>query len=384
LDETVTGNAFNTIYEAAPDEVIYMASEPEPLLDWGGIGQTVSWVTRTTRSADQTTESVYARDSSATESSSLTIPESTSSIIWSALSSYSTERTVLLNLVFLPHETSAVTETDSTTETSSRSGSTGEEIITYNQTTKSAEVTYFETITLQRYRSSLEFQTTSAIVKASTRESAINAAGVTYTRTAPSSGETSNFGGETTIGASSISLGIHAPGSTPSWTAFGSMGAAFGEAGFGLSYTYTGNVAEITLADYRRSKVVIFPATNETYTANDTGLTWRPNTDETSQTQSAQISAAGEPQLVFLDSRTGLLGGRLKENEFVVQRAGRALYQDASGSTTWLEGNDTSYESTTVSSSWLQPKYWMGAGGAEFVIAPRYETRLPGFVAQQI
>jgi hypothetical protein len=389
LEQTTAGNAYNSIYEAAPDEVIYMASQPTPLLGWGGIGQTVSWTTRTTRFADQTTESVYARDSSQTESSSLTIPESTSSISWSRSSSQTEVKTVLPNPFRLPHSTFTLLINAGTTTESSASGSTAEEVIQYNVTTKAIEVTYLETITLQRYRSSLEFQTTSEIVKATTRSAAIDAAGDTYVEDGDNSGATMALGGNTTVNASSFSLGIHAPevlspfnftARGVEWLVFGSRGAGFGESGFGLSYPYTGNVSNISIAVSRRGRAVIFPATNETYTANDTGLTWRPNTDETSQTQSAQISAAGEPELILLNARTGLLGGRLQENEFVVQGAPRGLYQNASGATTWLNGDETSFGGTSVSSSWLQPKYWMGAGGLELAVAPRNETAMPSFV----
>jgi hypothetical protein len=378
VNEEQTGNAFNTIYQAEAREVFYAATGA-PLSGWNGIGQTISWATRTTLSHNSTNQPVYAIGTNLSQSSAAN-PSSSSSLSWSALT-FSNITTTFAFLFPLPHSTTTVNSAVATTTMSTRSSSTAEQIVEYDGTSTSAVVSFLRSTTLQRYSGLLPYQITTATASTSTRISGIGAAGVTYESADESSGETFKLGGDTVVPDNSPRLGVHPPANPPSWSVYVPSGAAFGQSDIGNSYTFTGDfISEVSLVLARRGVLTIFPATNKTYTANRTGLTWKPNSTQQEETSSAAISAFGSSGLSFQNARTGLMGGALAPGEIAVQRAAAALYEDGEGETVWLGGNDTLNSGTGQTTSWLQPKYWLGAGGSAVRSAPRNSLQLPAIV----
>jgi hypothetical protein len=375
VDEEQTGNAFNTIYQAGPKEVLYVAGQI-PLSAWNAIGQTAPTATRTTVSAQYTTRNIYARGSEA-ENSSATNSSTTSSISWSQLDFSQTTITSAF-LLFLPHVTFTQEIFDPTTTSSSNSFSSAEQIVEYNGTTTSVEFSYARSTTVQKYFGSFAYQGTITSAAISTKISGLGADTVTYSNTS----ETLQAGGNTTFPPNTIALGVQLPPPPPTWQVFALPGAAFSNSLVGLYYTFTGQgLSEVKQAKAGRAISTILPATNDTYTANRTGLTWRPSSNETSQTSSGLIAASGQTALELISSRSYVFGGNLAPGEVANEIATRGLYRDAAGNTVWKSGNDASYGGSR-STSYLAPKYWLGAGGLAIRTAPRNDTALPSVVSQ--
>jgi hypothetical protein len=381
---TTLGNATNTIYEADPDEVLYVA-DAGPVETWDGIGRTAETVTRTTIYPITSAFDVIpvAQTQAA---STLTNPSFSSSISWKS-TTFTTATVTANNIGALPHSSTTQTLPQTITTESSTSSSLQAGFVIHSGDTYTLRRSQVFSTTVSKYIGSLEFEsifTYFTLITQTSRYSGAFTTGETAAASAGSaSGSTKNIGGQQTRAINAARMGIARRASSARWSVYGIVGV-LGQDGAGASYTFTDNISFVSQAKAQRrffGPLTIFPATNERYTANRTGLTWK--TDDS--TTSGAIEADGEPrtQLLFLNERSGLLGGALAESETAVQRVARGLYRDAEGQTTFFEGHDTSYTDSTRENTHYAPKRFQELGPLPVLPAERNSVLLPNFISAQ-
>jgi hypothetical protein len=392
-EETTAGNYWNTVYQAESDSVLLTAPQIE-LAQWDGIGQTLPTVTRTTVSAETNSLSVIALAASVvagTASSppqTLTNASSSSSIAWTRNTSYLTEITSA-NLLALPHSTfvTEILQNDSTTTTGA-TDSRASTTLTHRGNTYTRGVSYQVRKTLRRFNNTSSFAITFADRSVTTNTLTHGATFTTQILGGDSSGQT--------IGAAGISstitqipyCGIKAKGDDIGWLVYGISGAA-GNGSAGLFYPITENLSFVEQAQTRWpvGRVSIFPATNESYTADASGLTWTTTTagSQSATTQSSMISAEGSARTAFLLAVfRRLFGGVPAESETAVQNVGRGVYVNGEGETSFFEGDATSYSGSDFSqTSFWQPLPWLGEVPLFVSEIARNSTALPDFVNQR-
>jgi hypothetical protein len=391
---TTAGNYWNTVYQAETDSVLLTAPQIE-LAQWDGIGQTLPTVTRTTISAETNSLPVIAIAASVVAGTAsippqtLTNTSTSSSIAWTRNTSYLTEITSA-NLLALPHSTflTEILQNDSTTTTSA-TDSRASTTLTHRGNTYTRGVSYQVRKTLRRFNNTSSFAITFADRSVTTNT-------LTHAATFTTQIVGGNNSGRT-VGATGISstitqipyCGIKGKGEDVNWAVYGIAGAAANSSA-GLFYPITENLSFVEQAQTRwpAGRVSIFPATNNSYTADATGLTWTTTTagSQSATTQSSMISAEGAARtaLLSVDIKRKLLGGVPAESETAVQVVGRGVYVNGEGETSFFEGDATSYSGSDFSqTSFWQPLPWLGEVALFVSEIARNSTALPDFVNQR-
>jgi hypothetical protein len=383
-------NAFNTIYEAFPDEVLYVAGSV-PLDGYGGVGQTAQTATRTTISGEFETISVLVA-ASGDPASTITNSSFSSSISWSR-TSFTTSQATGATLFRLPHSTTTLTVFSFETASSGHTLSIPEAVVTHQGNTVTTQLAYNVVKTVSRFAagfSSSAYQTTyldSSVRTATATLGPVFLSGSNSASGATGGGGTfssseNGGGGNSTYQKQPIYLGVRPRASSARWSVFGQYGAEANDQ-TGLSYTITDNISFVEQVGANRvfdGPITIKPATNGTYTADRQGITWTTISAGSATTSSAAIEVDGavKTTLFFGAGRQGLLGGDLAANETAVQRATRGVYVDQDGNTTFFEGHETSYTGEK-GTTYYKPKWWLGNGGPRVTAVPRNSAELEDF-----
>jgi len=376
---------FNTISQAEPDEVLYVA-DTAPVETWDGIGRTAPTVTRTTIYPLTSTFPVIALGQTQAISF-ITNPSLGFSISWRATTTTSSIASAA-DISALPHTSTTIEEIQTVTTQSSALLTLAAIIIPHGGDTFTIREDYPIVTTVSKYIGSLEFESTFSYRSLTTRtrcySGAYTTGQTTFQSASSESGSTLSVGGQQLRSVTEAAkMGIQLRAGQAQWSVFGLVGA-LGQDAPGLSYTFTDDISFVSQAKGQRrlfGPVTIFPATNSSYTANRTGLTWKTE----GSTTSGAIEPDGEPrtELLFLNNRSGLLGGALADSETAVQRVPRGLYRDAEGQTTFFEGHDTSYTDSTIENTYYAARRFQEVGPFPVRADQRNSAFLPDFVSAQ-
>ena len=386
--------------------VFYRNQGGQLLEDWGGQGITVASETRATRSAtaslvtplfyaDSEPVSTFTRESytSAASWTTTTLEAGEAAFyIVSALpnSSY-------MRAAEIPNTISSSTSVSSASLTITFRGisTTTASVFTATKTTRAFagpefpqypqwfNVSYAPSVTMKTFRTMstfLEFAHGTLI----TSEAFGNAA----------SGETYAAEGETTFVQAAPELSVNTNDvpiwylyRTPGVWANGQFGASFNLAATELGFVSLALVGRNnTSAGFYGMQYSIMPATNDSYTADFSGLTWRPTTSTSASsdtrsevTVSTVVSAQGElPPPDYVTSRLRLIDGKIGQHETVVQSVLRGVYRDKNGATVWRPGEAESYNSDhTLATNYLQTQPWLGPEGGPIYDVERNINSIP-------
>jgi hypothetical protein len=396
LTETVAGNYWNTVYQADQTGVLYVAPRVE-LSSWDGQGQTLNTTTRTTISAETSTLPVVGiaaflvAGTASQPPQSLTNSSTSSSLQFTRNTSYITQITSA-NLLVLPHSTfvTEIIKNDSTT-TTSVTDSRAQSTLTHRGNTYTEQRTYIVRKTLSSFNDTSSFAVTFADRSVATVTRTHGASFTTTERAV--GGSTSASGITVAVGGASSTIsvlplcGIKSQGERVGWLIYGRSGASASN-GAGLFYPITDSLSFVDQAHTRwpAGLVTIFPKTNNSYSANATGLTWTTTTagSQTLTTKSSEISAQGEARTAFIGGQLReLLGGELGESETAVQSIGRGVYKNQTGGTSFFEGHASSYTGSQISeTSYWRPVPWLGEVALFVSEVPRNSKELPDLAAE--
>jgi len=380
----VAANYWNTVYQANRGSVLYVAPRVE-LFSWDGQGQTLNTTTRTTISAETATLSI-ATVNTASAAQSLTNPSASSSLSWKTTEYYTTQITSA-DLLVLPHSTFATEiEKNDLTTTSGATDSRAESTLIHRANTYTRRLAYVARKTLSRFAETVSFATTYFDLSVSTNTTLHTATFTTASTQASGANSASGLSAGANGAFSTISqiplCGIKSPGNAVGWFVYGRAGAS-DSSSEGLFYPITDSLSFVQQAHtrYPAGLVTIFPKTNDSYTANGTGLTWTTTTagSESFTTKSSAIVVQGEAITTLLTSRQGVLGGSLGESETAVQLIGRGVYKNETGGTSFFQGHATSYSVSSITGFW-SPVHWLGESGPFVSEVPRNSNLLPDFV----
>lgn len=395
LSETILANVARTIYEAESNEILYVAPT-NALSGWDGVGFLPVTATRTTIEPRVLTVALVPLNlfDDATNSASSSFG---STFVYNRSTSFLSTITTA-NLDRLPHTTRTfqIIAPSTTASTAGVEGTLNAQWIQNASVEKTQSITTVQT--KQKFNGTVSYADLSIIITAQAYTSfppVVITFATSQTTGVLTGGSTEAGGGNTTLFDDSPRLGLRTNSAQPSWSVFGLSGAK-DVGGIGLRYDITNtDLSVVSLASVSRGKtlgfqgrvVTILPATNESYTANSSALTFtRTRTGSTtSTTSSVEINATGFGIFTVLSSRVGLLGGAVGENETVVQRAIRGVYLNQTGGSTFFNGDDTSYVGSESSQTtfYKAAPVWVGDGLLGRVRAfRRNEDLLPSFVPQ--
>jgi hypothetical protein len=175
----------------------------------------------------------------------------------------------------------------------------------------------------------------------------------------------------------------------PVWQLYGKTGVKNGT-GVGIYYDITQSVTFVEQASGPRNVGIILPATNKSYTANTSGLTWTTLSGSSQTTASSGISAIGQGRSAlksmrggdgFFSTRPAVIGGVLTDHESAVQGIKSGLYRDQIGQTHFYTGGASSYTGAeSTETMWLHPKHWYGydpQNMQDVIVEQRNQESLP-------
>jgi hypothetical protein len=375
---TTLGNVFDTIYQAAPDEVLYSIND-SPQYYQSKLHENAQSGTRFTVSAQNVNIDLIATSASQS-AETIESSEATTQYNVKAPLASSVTQTTAFSLI------NAETSTQLFAVTSSQSASSSEVISGQNQITHYGN-TFTQPITYQEIRTQSKTDVLASVQHEvlwryntfGTVTGADNNVVASYTTAGEGFSGAGGCAGDMVV-LRQKEVGSSALGPEPVMAIYCSRGAKIdGEAGARLTADEQSLFAPIVEDGGSTSFATLFPVSNSTMTVEKGSVTIQTTTnDDEFTTTSYLVGVDGSPWIALREARAGLLGGNLQENETGLMRNGPGLYQNQSGGVSFFSGNDTTYTGAMETTFWQAVSYVVPNVGHEYVFAvPRNTSTWP-------
>jgi hypothetical protein len=393
LSETTAGNAIDTVWLAEDTEALWV------------VNQQPTWSAAITGNAQSTTQTTLSRldevlaltlKNFTTDTASVDSSESTSSISFVEAAQTTISRTGVVGQFFSPGQTTEFTFSATTSSnTSSFSIAETSQPSVFHLGNTSTETTFVQFATTRSFSDIMASATWNSLVIGVLGTTSVVGSFDALVSQSTCSGSTTRtipvLGGQTAI-ASQAQMSVYA-----------SNGAAIGESS-GMRFTgggfagapvdedddIVGPLGPRTARDGSSIYLAtIFPITQgsefglNALTQESNSVTFVSTTSDSAAattvttTSSATVGVADSMWIAPVRTRANLLGGGLAPGETALMRIGRGLYEDQSGSTSFFEGNDTTYTGSMPTTYWLPVTYLTPAFGQAVFAVPRNTSTWP-------